>query len=76
MAHGAQEIDVVAPLAPLLARRVAAVASDLRAVVEAARQQVPGSVVKVIVETAMLAASGEKGLLEAACEVEPLAFSV
>ena len=40
----------------------------MRAVVEAAKQQVPGTVVKVIVESALLVASGPSGVLEAACE--------
>jgi deoxyribose-phosphate aldolase len=60
---GAQEIDVVAHLPPLIAADFAAVKSELLEVAKAARAANPHVVIKVIVESALLSESA----IAAAC---------
>src|SRR3954469_19596944 len=64
VAHGASELDVVI-CRGLLADDAAAVLADLTAVVEAARAERPGTVVKAIVEAPQL----DAGLLDRACAI-------
>lgn len=70
--QGAEEIDFVAHLPPLLEGRVDTLTAEFTAVVGAAKEANPAVVVKVIIETALLMQGGDTALAErrisAACE--------
>lgn len=70
---GAQEIDFVAHLPYLLGCDLDAATAEFKGVVEAAKETNPGVLVKVIIESAALMATGDVGLAERRIETACLA---